>query len=149
MPVIKGVGFFVERRGVQDEIVSRPRQDTVHPPQDFRKIGGQQLELALLALLKIRGMPLQQDPHLERKARGERGHAQELLVFSHDALRILLLLPDDVAIDASLFLLEVRAAAFDLVHDDGGDDGKAISCEWVCSSVAPAGAPWFLKTRIY
>src|SRR6267143_1845568 len=30
-----------------------------------------------------------------------------------------------------------------------GTMGSAMSCEWVCSRVAPAAAPWFLKIRMY
>src|SRR5207245_3524274 len=57
--------------GVQDEIERGRAQDPIHPAQRVREDPRQGLELELLALLEVRGVPLGEHPHLERKPRGK------------------------------------------------------------------------------
>jgi hypothetical protein len=78
--------------------------------------------LCLLALFVIAGVALRENPHFKGKAWGIRSDAEELGIFRHDAITVREVLPEDIAIDAALFLLIMSPAALDLLQDVGGDD---------------------------
>src|SRR2546422_835295 len=124
VPVVKLAGRLVQGRGVQDEIERGRAQDPIQPAQRVREDPRQGLELELLALLEVGGVPLGQHPHLERKPRGEGRDGEELGVLPHDPAPVADLLMDDVAVDTAFLILIVFTAAGDLVHHVGRDDGQ-------------------------
>src|SRR2546426_2408966 len=83
VPVGKLAGRLVQGRGVQDEIERGRAQDPIHPAQRVREDPRHGLELELLALLEVGGVPLAAHPHLERKPRRKGRDGAELGVLSH------------------------------------------------------------------
>src|SRR5258708_536353 len=66
-----------------------------------------------------------EQPHLEREARGVGRDADEVLVFADDALAGIALLADDVAENATLFLVVIMPAVVDLFANAARDDGQS------------------------
>ena len=84
MPVVVVAGLFMEGGTVQDEVIGRFREHSVHPPQRFGEHRRQEFELLFLAFLEVTCMPLGEDPHFEREPWRKGRHAGELGIFGND-----------------------------------------------------------------
>src|SRR5688572_7810210 len=112
----------MEGRTMKDKVVRWPGEHLVHTSQRFGEHRREKFELSLLALFEVAGMSLGKDPHFKRKARGIGGDAEELRILRHDAIAVREVLPDNVTIDAALFLLKVSPASLNFFCHVGGDD---------------------------
>ena len=75
-------------------------------------------------VFEMRVMRLGKDPCFKGKAGCERSDCHKRWVLGDDPAPLLHFLPDDIAEDAPIFVLEVSPAPFDLLVDTRGDDGE-------------------------
>lgn len=125
MPVVKVSRLFMQGRTVQDEVIRRVRQDRIHAPEGFPEDRSQEFELGALAFLEVACMAFRQDPHFKGKPRGVGRDAEKFRIFQNDPRPFRRFLPQDIAIDAAFFLLEVLPAAVDFLQHARRDHWKS------------------------
>ena len=124
MPVVVLQRPGTQRLGVQDEIVGHVGNAPVQPAQGLGEDLGQGGERGVVLVGVGGAVMARQHPHLERRARRERGDGDELAVLADQPDLLLDLLADDVAEDAAVLVAVVVQAAFQLRGHLARQDGQ-------------------------
>ena len=120
MPVIVGHGLLLDWRGVQDHIVRRVLKNGIHAPKQSTEHGRQIVNLGVRHILRMGVVGLWNDPGLKRRARGVGSENHEMVGLLDKAESGIALLRKNVAVYASLLVIEVLACPVNFLLDSFG-----------------------------